>query len=83
MLSQVRFAARMLVQDPDILYYRGAGACLGTVIDLVLAFFSTRVLSALLYHVGAFDAATFILVPFALGGSGPACQLHPHPAPIR
>ena len=39
---------------------------IGTVIGLVLAFFSTRTLSALLYTVGAFDAATFVLVTVAL-----------------
>src|SRR5205085_9123895 len=39
---------------------------IGTVIGLVLAIFSTRTLSALLYSVGAFDAATFALVTVAL-----------------
>lgn len=39
---------------------------IGSVIGLVLAFMSTRTLSALLYNVGAFDAATFILVTIAL-----------------
>src|SRR3989440_10226424 len=39
---------------------------IGTIIGLVLAFFSTRTLSALLYNVGAFDAATFALVTVAL-----------------
>ena len=38
----------------------------GTVIGLVLAFLSTRLLSALLYNVGAFDATTFVFVPIAL-----------------
>jgi len=40
---------------------------IGTVIGLVLALFSTRTLSAFLYTVGAFDAATFIFVTIALG----------------
>jgi putative ABC transport system permease protein len=39
---------------------------IGTVIGLVLAFLSTRTLSALLYSVGAFDATTFIFVTIAL-----------------
>jgi ABC-type antimicrobial peptide transport system permease subunit len=39
---------------------------IGSVIGLVLAFLSTRTLSALLYNVGAFDAATFIFVTIAL-----------------
>jgi putative ABC transport system permease protein len=39
---------------------------IGTLIGLVLAFLSTRLLSALLYNVGAFDVATFVLVTVAL-----------------
>jgi putative ABC transport system permease protein len=39
---------------------------IGTAIGLILAFFSTRTLSALLYSVGAFDPATFIFVTIAL-----------------
>jgi putative ABC transport system permease protein len=39
---------------------------IGTVIGLILAFLSTRTLSALLYSVGAFDAATFIFVTVTL-----------------
>lgn len=39
---------------------------IGTVIGLVLAFFSTRTLSAFLYTVGAFDLATFVFVTIAL-----------------
>lgn len=39
---------------------------IGTVIGLVLAFFSSRTLSAFLYTVGAFDVATFVLVTVAL-----------------
>ena len=39
---------------------------IGTGVGLLLAFLSTRALSALLYRVGTFDAATFILVTFAL-----------------
>jgi putative ABC transport system permease protein len=39
---------------------------IGSVIGLVLALISTRTLSALLYNVGAFDAATFIFVTIAL-----------------
>jgi putative ABC transport system permease protein len=39
---------------------------IGTVIGLVLAFLSTRLLSALLYDVGAFDVTTFLLVTVAL-----------------
>src|SRR5256886_6881333 len=35
---------------------------IGTIIGLVLAFLSTRLLSALLYNVSAFDATTFIFV---------------------
>ena len=35
-------------------------------IGLVLAFFSTRTLSAFLYTVGAFDFATFVFVTVAL-----------------
>ena len=40
---------------------------IGTVIGLVLALFSTRTLSALLYTVGKFDVVTFVLVTVALG----------------
>lgn len=40
---------------------------IGTAIGLVLALFSTRALSALLYNVGAFDVATFVFVTLALG----------------
>jgi putative ABC transport system permease protein len=40
---------------------------IGLGIGLVLAFASARALSALLYSVGVFDPATFILVPFVLG----------------
>ena len=39
---------------------------IGTIIGLVLAFLSTRTLSALLYSVGAFDATTFIFVTVTL-----------------
>jgi putative ABC transport system permease protein len=39
---------------------------IGAVIGLVLAFFSTRTLSAFLYTVGAFDVATFVFVTIAL-----------------
>jgi putative ABC transport system permease protein len=39
---------------------------IGTLIGLVLAFLSTRTLSALLYSVGAFDAATFVFVTITL-----------------
>ena len=39
---------------------------IGTAIGLILAFFSTRTLSALLYSVGAFDAGTFVFVTIAL-----------------
>jgi putative ABC transport system permease protein len=39
---------------------------IGTVIGLVLAFLSTRMLSALLYSVGAFDATTFVFVTITL-----------------
>jgi len=39
---------------------------IGTVIGLVLALLSTRTLSAMLYNVGAFDAATFVSVTVAL-----------------
>ena len=39
---------------------------IGTVIGLVLAFLSTRLLSALLYNVGAFDVTTFLFVTIAL-----------------
>ena len=39
---------------------------IGSVIGLLLAFMSTRTLSALLYNVGAFDGATFIFVTLAL-----------------
>src|SRR5205809_2277779 len=39
---------------------------IGTAIGLVLALFSTRTLSALLYSVGAFDPSTFIFVTIAL-----------------
>src|SRR5437870_7479857 len=39
---------------------------IGTVIGLVLAFLSTRTLSALLYNVGAFDTTTFVFVTIAL-----------------
>jgi putative ABC transport system permease protein len=38
----------------------------GTAIGLVLAFFSTRALAALLYNVGAFDPATFAIVTVVL-----------------
>jgi putative ABC transport system permease protein len=40
---------------------------IGSVIGLVLALFSTRALSTLLYRVGTFDAATFIFVTILLG----------------
>ena len=39
---------------------------IGTLIGLLLALFSTRTLSALLYNVGAFDAGIFIFVTIAL-----------------
>jgi predicted permease len=39
---------------------------IGTVIGLVLAFFSTRALAALLYNVGASDPATFTIVTVVL-----------------
>jgi putative ABC transport system permease protein len=39
---------------------------IGTLIGLVLAFLSTRLLSVLLYNVGAFDVATFLCVTIAL-----------------
>jgi putative ABC transport system permease protein len=39
---------------------------IGSVIGLVLAFMSTRTLSALLYNIGAFDAATFVFVTISL-----------------
>ena len=39
---------------------------IGTAIGLILAFFSTRTLSALLYSVGAFDPGTFVFVTIAL-----------------
>jgi putative ABC transport system permease protein len=39
---------------------------IGTVAGLILAFFSTRALSALLYNVGAVDLTTFGSVAIAL-----------------
>ncbi len=39
---------------------------IGTACGLLLAFFSTRALAALLYRVSAFDAPTFFFVTFAL-----------------
>jgi putative ABC transport system permease protein len=39
---------------------------IGSVIGLILAFISMRTLSALLYQVGTFDAATFVFVTLAL-----------------
>jgi putative ABC transport system permease protein len=39
---------------------------IGTVAGLILAFLSTRLLSALLYNVGAFDATTFLFVTITL-----------------
>src|SRR6266550_2929577 len=39
---------------------------IGTTIGLVLAFLSTRLLSVLLYNVGAFDLTTFLFVTIAL-----------------
>jgi putative ABC transport system permease protein len=39
---------------------------IGTVIGLILAFLSTRLLSALLYNVGAFDVTTFLFVTIGL-----------------
>jgi putative ABC transport system permease protein len=39
---------------------------IGTTIGLILAFFSARTLSALLYNVGAFDATTFVFVTITL-----------------
>jgi len=39
---------------------------IGTLIGLVLAFVSTRLLSAFLYHVGAFDVPTFLFVTMTL-----------------
>jgi putative ABC transport system permease protein len=41
---------------------------IGTVIGLVLALFSTRALSSLLYNVGTLDLTTFIFVMLVLGG---------------
>jgi putative ABC transport system permease protein len=38
----------------------------GTIIGLILALFSSRALSALLYNVHAFDVPTFLLVTFVL-----------------
>ncbi len=40
---------------------------IGSVIGLILAFLSTRTLSALLYSVGAFDLGTFLFATIALG----------------
>jgi putative ABC transport system permease protein len=39
---------------------------IGTLLGLILALFSTRALSTLLYRVGAFDVTTFVLVTFVL-----------------
>jgi putative ABC transport system permease protein len=39
---------------------------IGTLLGLVLALFSTRTLSTLLYSVGAFDVTTFVLVTLVL-----------------
>jgi putative ABC transport system permease protein len=39
---------------------------IGTLLGLILALFSTRTLSTLLYSVGAFDVATFVLVTLVL-----------------
>ena len=39
---------------------------IGTAIGLVLAFLSTRLLSVLLYNVGAFDLTTFLFVTIVL-----------------
>jgi ABC-type antimicrobial peptide transport system permease subunit len=39
---------------------------IGTAIGLLLAVFGTRALSALLYQVNTFDAATFLIVPAGL-----------------
>ncbi|MBA3762470.1 MAG: FtsX-like permease family protein, partial [Chthoniobacterales bacterium] len=39
---------------------------IGTAVGLLLAFFSTRALGAMLYNVAAFDLSTFALVTFAL-----------------
>jgi hypothetical protein len=39
---------------------------IGTLVGLILAMFSTRALSALLYNVGAFDLATFATVALVL-----------------
>src|SRR5207302_3899149 len=43
---------------------------IGTLIGLILAFLSTRLLSALLYNVGAFDTTTFLFVTIALAAVG-------------
>jgi len=39
---------------------------IGTAVGLLLAFFSTRALGAMLYNVAAFDLSTFALVTIAL-----------------
>ena len=39
---------------------------IGTIIGVILAFLSTRLLSALLYNVGAFDVTTFVFVTISL-----------------
>jgi len=41
---------------------------MGTAVGLLLAFFSTRALGAMLYNVAAFDLSTFALVTIALAG---------------
>jgi putative ABC transport system permease protein len=43
---------------------------IGTGIGLLLALISTRALSALLYGIGAFDLATFVLVTVVLATIG-------------
>jgi len=42
---------------------------IGTVVGLVRALLSTRTLATLLYHVGAFDVATFVFVTTVLAAA--------------
>jgi putative ABC transport system permease protein len=65
----VRMALGAQRKDVLLLVVGSAGrlVLIGTLIGLVLAFFSSRALGTMLYGVGAFDLSTFILVTLTLG----------------
>jgi putative ABC transport system permease protein len=65
----VRMALGAQRKDVLLLVVGSAGRLIliGTLIGLVLTFFSSRALGAMLYDIGAFDVSTFILVTLTLG----------------